>query len=174
MVFSHRSRSLSCAAFALALPLLAAMCLASAAAPSSAQTIDGGAGQEIKDESGAIFMEEIKASQKAGGRASGDDRAPGPVPPDLSELGVKIDASGKIVPLIERQGGPVMPQLSEMSMYHEPWWWFAPPMNYVGPFGELWRPCGAYGPVWWWPPWAYYPLPGAGMPYTQFQSVPWF
>ncbi|HEY9868333.1 MAG TPA: hypothetical protein V6D08_04145 [Candidatus Obscuribacterales bacterium] len=175
MVFSHRSRSFPCAALALVPPLLAAVCLSAAAAPPSAQTIDGGAGQEIKDESGAIFMEEIKPPQEASARSSG---APGQVPLDLSGLGVKIDASGKIVPLIQREGGPVMPQLSEMSVYNEPWWWFAPPMYYVGPFAELvdplGRPFGAYGPLWWWPPGAYYPMPGPGVPYGQPWAVPWF
>jgi hypothetical protein len=84
--------------------------------------------QVINDASGQTFMEEttpVKPSAK-----------PSRIRQlDLGNVGVQVDPSGKIVPLINNQGGPVKPLYSHLEVYDEPAWNFIPPLP-VNPYGR--------------------------------------
>ncbi len=89
--------------------------------------------QVIKDESGSVFMEEITPPTPAPKVKK--------VPLDLSNVGVQSDPSGKIVPLINKMDGPIMPLFSQTETYNEPAWNFMPPAM-VSPYGQ---PLNIYG-----------------------------
>lgn len=101
-------------------------------------------GQVIREDGGGIFMEELSPSPTGGGRTRSNQQPWNPGYQDLGNVGVKIDSRGKIIPLIQKQGGPVMPEFSETTVYDEPWWMFAPPI-YATPFSPWGVP---YGSVW--------------------------
>lgn len=85
--------------------------------------------QVIKDASGQSFMEEITPSKPA----------TKPTPKrqlDLSNVGVQVDPSGKIVPLINKSEGPVKPFYSRLQAYDEPAWNYLPP-TVINPYGQV-------------------------------------
>lgn len=68
--------------------------------------------QEIKTSDGDLFMEEVPTK--------GPKQHAVPVRPlDLSQLGVPVTPSGRIVPLIQNEPGGVMPLGSNLSVYGE-------------------------------------------------------
>src|SRR4029453_15945932 len=124
--------------------------------------------QVIREDGGGIFMEEVDPPPKK--------RDPyRPVRPplrkqtwkpgyqDFDNAGVKIDSTGKIIPLIQKQGGPVLPEFSETTVYNEPWWWFAPSV-YASPFGPSTFPYGST----WGSPFAFPGLPS----YSYYPGAP--
>jgi len=90
--------------------------------------------QVLREDGGGIFMEEVDTPPK-----KPDPHRPTRPQPrqqtwkpgyrDFEDAGVKVDSTGQIIPLIQKQGGPVMPEFSETTAYDEPWWWFAPPAS---------------------------------------------
>ena len=130
--------------------------------------------QVIRADGGGIFMEEVPPPPPKT-RAPFKTPAPRqqtwkPGYQDFHHAGVKIDSTGKIIPLIQRQGGPVMPEFSETTVYDEPGWWFAPPV-YASPFSPWGVPYGsssgmpfAFPGV---PSFSYYP----GVPYPPIGPV---
>ncbi|MBI2811229.1 MAG: hypothetical protein HYX67_10425 [Candidatus Melainabacteria bacterium] len=108
------------------------------------------AGQDIKDASGGMFMEETTPTPPAAPKKN--------IPLDLSNVGVPVDPSGHIVPIIDRDApGGVRQNFSNLEVYSEPAYNFIPapvfnqygqPYNfsglpgvpYGGPFGY-----GGYG-----------------------------
>ncbi len=79
-----------------------------ASLPSIAQN-----GQEIKNEDGSMFMEEVDTPKKK------TKQAPAPQV-DFGSLGVPVDPKGRIVPLIEPEAGPVLQNSSRMEIDYSP------------------------------------------------------
>jgi len=114
-----------------------------------------GNGQTIRSDSGAIFMEEAAALKRlpepAGFESPSAALQPfvptgqyGRPPVDPSNVGVPVDASGRIVPLIRKDSSAVMPLFSELTTGYEPIWSLVPvPFAYA--YG---LPLPVYGPGW--------------------------
>jgi hypothetical protein len=122
--------------YSLLLPLLLA---------TSAQNA-GAAGQEIKDDSGGMFMEETTPTPPAGSQ-------PKSIPIDLSNVGVPTDPHGHIVPMIDRDApGGVRQNFSNLEVYSEP------PINFIQTpgFNSFGQPFNAFAP----------PVPLMPPPYT--------
>jgi len=88
------------------------------------------AGQEIKTESGSMFMEEVPQKKKP-------KAAPRPNI-DMSSVGVSVDPSGKIIPLLQPGGAPpVMPNGSRTEIDYTPRTMYVPYSTYNGPTGYV-------------------------------------
>jgi hypothetical protein len=112
------------------------------------------AGQDIKDESGNMFMEETTPTPRA--------PKPAKIQMDLSNLGVPVDAKGHIVPIIDRTApGGVRQNYSNLEVYSEPAWNFLPAPVY-----------NAYGQPMNFYPQANYPVSPYGMPYRSPYGAP--
>lgn len=84
--------------------------------------------QVLTDTNGNTFMEEIPSSrpkQWQHGQAN--------LVPDLSTVNVPVDPNGHIVPLINKNAGPVLPFYSQFETSVEPLWQFAPLYPYAYP-----------------------------------------
>lgn len=83
--------------------------------------------QTITTQDGGMFMEEVdsKRADQQGSRTA--PKVEMKRAPDISELGVPVTTSGRIVPIIQ-QGTPVMQMGSQLQMYRQPglsavpWW----------------------------------------------------
>lgn len=87
------------------------------------------AAQEIKSEDGSIFMEEVPQKTKA-------RKSPRPHI-DFSNLGIPVDPSGRIVPLIQPGSGPVLNNFSRLEMDYRPATMYIPYNVYTGPYGGV-------------------------------------
>lgn len=117
------------APFLMVFVSFAAICPAFAIGTTSNTTL-GNAKQPqvINDASGQAFMEEItptKPASKAPKRQL-----------DLSNVGVQVDPSGKIIPLINKHEGILKPFYSRLQAYDEPAWNFLPP-TVINPSGQV-------------------------------------
>jgi hypothetical protein len=114
-------------------------------------------GQDIKDESGNMFMEETTPAPRA---------KPPNIKIDLSNVGVPVDPKGHIVPLIDHDApGGVRQNFSNLEVYSEPAWNFLPAPVYNA-YGQPYNfnPTRRYGAPYGMP----YGSPfggGYGMPY---------
>lgn len=107
-------------------------------------------GQDIKSESGGMFMEETTPTPPVVPKKN--------IPIDLSNVGVPVDPSGHIVPMIDRNApGGVRQNYSNLEVYSEPAYNFIPaplfnqfgqPYNFSGvpgvPYGGPY-PYGGFG-----------------------------
>jgi hypothetical protein len=105
--------------------------------------------QDIKDDSGNMFMEETTPAPRA---------KPPNIRIDLSNVGVPVDPKGHIVPLIDRDApGGVRQNFSNLEVYSEPAWNFLPAPVY-----------NAYGQ-----PYNFYPTRRYGAPYGMPYGSPY-
>lgn len=106
------------------------------------------ASQDIKDESGGMFMEETTPAPPATPKNN--------IPIDLSNVGVPVDPNGHIVPMIDRNNpGGVRQNFSNLEVYSEPAYNFLPapvfnqfgqPYNFSGvPYGVPYGAPYGYG-----------------------------
>jgi len=113
-----------------------AVCPAFAGSPPSAQDKPQ-ATEEIKDNAGDTFMEEIPTEKSAAQKA-----APKQILPDLTSIGVPVDPHGHILPLKNVEAGPVLPLYSRMEQTVEPIYQGVPLWGY--PYGGMpaygWNP----------------------------------
>lgn len=80
-------------------------------------------GMQITDQNGDLFMEEDKSVEQPS--------KPKPkINVDLQNVGVQVDPSGQIIPLIQRDGGSVKPLYSNLQVYNEV---ILPPLIYPYP-----------------------------------------
>lgn len=91
-------------------------------------TAQNGQGQEIKNEDGSLFMEEVAQPRK---------NKPKPATPalDYSSLGVPVDQSGRIVPLIQPGAGRVLQNFSRTEIEYTPPTMYVPYYTFAGPYG---------------------------------------
>jgi hypothetical protein len=86
--------------------------------------------EEVKDESGNTFMEEIPSKNPP--------QASQPQPklvPDLTRIDVPVDPNGNIVPLKNTETGPVLPFYSRMEQSFQPLYQPVPVWGY--PYGGM-------------------------------------
>ena len=137
-------------------------------------------GKPIKTDAGAVFMEEVTP-------AAPPKAAAGRVPLDMWSLGVPVSPEGKIVPLIQKDRGPVMEYGSDLKAYFDPLsnyapaWLVNPYGGYLPNWGPMWnvygKPVYPYNPFYNYNSFSPYGLgPNPmyyGYPYT-FLPGPWF
>jgi len=86
--------------------------------------------EEIKDETGSTFMEEVPS------QSSSSAKMPQPkIVPDLTRIDVPVDPNGKIVPLKNTETGPVLPFYSRMEQSFQPLYQPVPVWGY--PYGGM-------------------------------------
>ncbi|GEM_PF-2711485 len=135
--------------------MLAWLCLQPAALAGSGP--GGQIGQTIRDESGNVFMQEVLPARPAHAQASPGQwtngapaRSPGRNYPqlDFSNLGVKVDPYGNIIPLLNNGSpGTVQPFYSRTTVMQEiPYAYYYYPYGsvpYFYPAGPFYRPYGS-------------------------------
>jgi hypothetical protein len=103
--------------------------------PASAQNT----GMQIDTNDGNVFMEEVPSDRPDAQGSPTAARVQMKRPADFSELGVPINSAGHIVPILDGQGGGIMPLGTSASVTTEP-------LPYYG----YWRPAypyyGGYAP----------------------------
>lgn len=162
-------------------------------------------GQVIRDDTGGMFMEEV-AEPKPKPRANRSSANPNglrkprggqDLPLDLSNVGVKVDPTGKIVPLLQNgtPSGSVQPFFSETTVTREspyPYYygpnagagWGPPVVRYSpSPYGDrpIARPYypgwgNGFNPYWNGPQpqgWQYVTPRGVSPVYTPYGAVPY-
>ena len=89
--------------------------------------------QTIQSGSGSVFMEEVPTPKQKS--PSLQDRQGQNLPVDLRNLGVPVNANGHIVPLIQSDGGAVMPFGTDLEVSRSPTVIYAP-TYYLNAFGQ--------------------------------------
>jgi hypothetical protein len=104
--------------------------LPTCAAPTASDARTRQPSEEVKDQSGDTFMQEIPSDNSA------RDKMPKPkILPDLSRINVPVDPNGQIVPLKNSETGPVLPFYSRIEQTVEPLYQPLPVWNY--PYGGM-------------------------------------
>jgi len=86
--------------------------------------------EEVKDESGNTFMEEVPSKNPPS-----EQQTRPKIVPDLTRINVPVDPNGKIVPLKNTETGPVLPFYSKMEQSFEPLYQPTPVWGY--PYGGI-------------------------------------
>ena len=122
--------------------------------------------QTVTTEDGGIFMEEVDSKRPDQQGSKTAPKVEMKRAPSVSELGVPVTTSGRIVPLIQ-QGSPVMQMGSHLQMYREPgvtavpWWSGAAGLPGTVPYSPGFGvPCAGAG---------YYP--GLSSPYGAYSGL---
>ncbi len=89
--------------------------------------------QDVEDEKGNVFMEEVVDDKQAAKQRQLQEREQHPkldrhplTPEEASRLGIQITPQGQIIPLINRNGPPVKQYGTTFTSTFEPWWTFIP------------------------------------------------
>lgn len=106
-----------------------------------AATPSQSSGQVLNSPDGNLFMEELPSHQQ-----SSPEKEKQKLVPDLSTVNVPVDPNGHIVPLINKDTGPVLPFYSKFEETVQPLWQFAPAYPYAYPLNPYIYPTPYYYP----------------------------
>lgn len=111
--------------------------------------------QEIRNDDGSMFMEEVPEQRKQPKNTKQRPRI------DFESLGVPVDGKGRIVPLIQRESGPVLRNSSRFEIEYTPPAVYVPYFNYRPyAYTPVYTPHGGYS-YGWAQPWFYPQYQGA-------------